>query len=395
MDMLLEAKEKVTHVFEQMVMWRRHLHEHPELSFEEVETPLYIEKQLRKLGITDLTTGVGGRGIVARIKGTKPGKTIAFRADFDALPIEEENEVAYASKVPGKMHACGHDGHTAALLGFAAIMKEQVDQLAGTIVLIFQHAEELPPGGAREMVADGCLDGVDAIFGAHVSSHLPLGNMSCTPGAVMAAVDKFKIHIQGKGGHGAQPHTTLDSIVVGSQLVNELQTIVSRRIDPMAPAVVTVGVFQAGTAFNVIADTATIEGTVRTFDPDARQKVEEEMRSIVSGKEQSAHVSTEIDYLNGYPTLVNSEEESAIVRKLATETLGENSVIMAPPILGGEDFAYYLTEKPGAFFHVGGRTEEEFTQFPHHHPRFDFDEQALKNITSLFIALANHYLVKP
>ncbi|WDF04273.1 M20 metallopeptidase family protein [Shouchella hunanensis] len=392
--MALETKQKVEHIHEQMVMWRRHLHEHPELSFEEVETPLYIEKQLRKLGITDITTGVGGRGIVARIKGVKPGKTIAFRADFDALPIDEENDVSYASKVPGKMHACGHDGHTAALLGFAAIMKDQVEQLAGTIVLIFQHAEELPPGGAKEMIADGCLDDVDVIFGAHVSSHLPLGKVSCTPGAVMAAVDKFRIHIQGKGGHGAQPHTTLDSIVVGSQLVNELQTIVSRRVDPMAPAVVTVGVFQAGTAFNVIADTATIEGTVRTFDAGVRQKVEDELRAIVKGKEQSTHVTTDVDYLNGYPTLVNSEKESDIVRQLVTDVLGEKSAMMAPPILGGEDFAYYLTKKPGAFFHVGARTEEAYTQFPHHHPRFDFDEHALNHIASLFLALTNHYLIE-
>ncbi|WP_078391995.1 M20 metallopeptidase family protein [Shouchella patagoniensis] len=390
--MVVSAKKRLEAIQEQVVKWRRHLHEYPELSFEEVETPAYIVEQLKGMGITDIQTGVGGRGVLAKITGGKPGPTIAFRADFDALPIQEENDVLYKSKVPGKMHACGHDGHTAALLGVASILVTIKEQLSGNIVFIFQHAEEKPPGGAREMIADGCLDEIDAVFGAHVASQIPLGEISCTEGPIMAAVDAFTINIQGKGGHGAHPHTTVDSIVIGSQLVGDLQTVVSRRTDPMDPAVVTVGVFQSGTAFNVIADTAIIEGTVRTFNEATRRLIEDEIRSIVAGKERGAHVSCDIDYLNGYPALINPTHESTIVRKLATKEFGEKAVITAPPALGGEDFAFYLQQKPGAFFHVGARTDEPFTQYPHHHPRFDFDERALLNIGELFLALAEEYV---
>lgn len=278
------------------------------------------------------------------------------------------------------------------MLGVAATLFDQVDELRGTIVFLFQHAEEKPPGGAREMIADGCLEGVDAVFGAHVSSQIPLGQINASPGAVMAAVDAFTVNIQGKGGHGAHPHSTIDSIVIGSQLVNDLQTIVSRRINPMDTAVVTVGVFQAGTAFNVIADTARIEGTVRTFQEETRAFIEEEIRAIVSGKEHGGHVTCTIDYLNGYPPLVNAEKETEFIRDLAKGVFGEGNVLMLPAALGGEDFAYYLEEKPGCFFHVGGRTEEERTQFPHHHPRFDFDERALFHIGEMFLAIANQYL---
>ncbi|WP_263707618.1 M20 metallopeptidase family protein [Shouchella tritolerans] len=386
------ATKKLETLQAQVIEWRRHLHANPELSFEEVETPAFIVQKLKEIGFTDIRKQVGGRGVVAKLHGKKPGPTIAFRADFDALPIHEENDVSYASTKPGVMHACGHDGHTAALLGVAATLFNQVEELCGTIVFLFQHAEEKPPGGAREMIADGCLEGVDAVFGAHVSSQIPLGQINASPGAVMAAVDAFTVNIQGKGGHGAHPHSTIDSIVIGSQLVNDLQTIVSRRINPMDTAVVTVGVFQAGTAFNVIADTARIEGTVRTFQEETRAFIEEEIRAIVSGKEHGGHVTCTIDYLNGYPPLVNAEKETELIRDLAKEVFGEGNVLMLPAALGGEDFAYYLEEKPGCFFHVGGRTEEERTQFPHHHPRFDFDERALFHIGEMFLAIANQYL---
>lgn len=379
---------------EQVVTWRRHLHMYPELSFEEVETPRYIEEQLMNIGITDIRTSVGGRGIVVKIKGETTGPTIAFRADFDALPITEEVDHSYASKRDGKMHACGHDGHSAALLGLAAELNEMKDELAGTVVLIFQHAEEKPPGGAREMIADDCLHQVDFIFGAHVSSQLPLGKISCTPGPIMAAVDAFKIKIQGKGGHGAQPHTTVDSIVIGSQLIGELQTIVSRRIDPMETAVVTVGAFQAGTAFNVIADSAHIEGTVRTFNESVREQIENEIKRMVQGKETGSLITSEIDYLNGYPALVNWEEESALVRKLGANVFGNSGVLTAPPSLGGEDFSFYLKERKGAFFHVGARTDDPATHYPHHHPKFNFEEKALEKIRMMFMELVKHYLIK-
>ncbi|GAK02224.1 p-aminobenzoyl-glutamate hydrolase subunit A [Geomicrobium sp. JCM 19037] len=376
-----------------IVDWRRHLHMHPELSFEEVNTPAWIADKLEELGL-EVTRNVGGRGVVAKLYGASAGPTLALRADFDALPIDEENATTYRSKTLGVMHACGHDGHTAALLGVATVLADQKEELSGTLVFIFQHAEELPPGGAIEMIQDGCLEDVDVIYGAHIASEMPLGTVNVRSGPVMAAVDRFKIHLQGRGGHGAKPQTTVDSIVAGSKLVTDLQQIVARRVDPMDNAVVTVGVFQAGKAFNVIADSAVIEGTVRTFKPETRTAIEEEIRAIIQGTEASTHVSCTVDYINGYPTLVNHESETALVGSIAKELFGETSVISGPPILGGEDFAYYLEHKPGNFFHVGSRTDEEYTQYPHHHPRFDFDERVLERIGEMFLQLVSHYLRK-
>ena len=383
--------EKLNEEKQQVINWRRYLHQHPELSFQETKTSSYIAETLKGFGL-EVKTNVGGHGMLAYIRGAEEGPTIALRADFDALPIHELNEVTYRSTVDGVMHACGHDGHTAALLGVAKVLSEEKDRLKGTVVLIFQHAEELLPGGAKSMIEAGALEGVDKVFGAHVSSDIPLGKVAIREGAVMAAADSFSINIQGKGGHGAKPHTTIDSISVGSQLVTYLQQIVSRRVNPIDPAVVTVGVFQAGTAFNVIADTAKIEGTVRTYNPDVRALIEQEINDIVSGVCQASHADFTIDYTKGYPAVVNHAEETAMVRSIASTHLGAEVPIVVAPSLGGEDFAYYLEQKPGVFFHVGGRTEDENTQFPHHHPRFDFDEQALHNIGKMFLAIVTEYV---
>ncbi|SDI40935.1 M20 metallopeptidase family protein [Natribacillus halophilus] len=391
--MVVVDKTKLEALFSDIVQWRRYLHTYPELSFQEVHTPVFIAEKLESLGL-EVKRNVGGRGVVATLRGEKPGPTIALRADFDALPIEEENEVSYQSQNPGVMHACGHDGHAAALLGVATVLAEKKQDINGAVVFLFQHAEEKPPGGAQEMIKDGCLDGVDAVFGAHVATDIPLGQVNVTSGPIMAAVDAFTIHVQGKGGHGARPHNTKDAVMAGTQLVTELQQIVSRRVDPMDTAVVTVGVFQAGTAFNVIADSAHIEGTVRTFNETTREQIEEEIRAIVKGVEHSTHVSCDVDYLNGYPPLVNPEYETKVLGEVAAGTLGEDAVISAPAALGGEDFAFYLQERPGQFFHVGARTEDENTQFPHHHPRFNFDEEALLNIGKLFMGLVERYLSK-
>lgn len=381
---LVEEKERV-------VQWRRYLHQHPELSFQETKTAAYIAATLESFGL-EVTTNVGGNGILAKIIGDIEGPVIALRADFDALPIDELNETTYRSTVPGVMHACGHDGHTAALLGVAKVLSDEKASLKGTVVFIFQHAEELIPGGAKSMIEAGALEGVDKIFGAHVSSDIPLGKIAIREGAVMAAADSFSIHIQGKGGHGAKPHTTVDSVVVGSQIVNHLQQIVSRRVNPIDPAVVTVGVFQAGTAFNVIADSAKIEGTVRTYNPDTRLFIEKEMEHIVRGVCQTSHASYQFDFIKGYPALVNDTNETERVRELTKKHLGEEVPMIVAPSLGGEDFAYYLQEKPGVFFHVGGRTDVEATQFPHHHPRFDFDEEALHIIGRIFLAIVDEYV---
>ncbi|TSB48163.1 M20 metallopeptidase family protein [Alkalicoccobacillus porphyridii] len=376
---------------EQVINWRRYFHQHPELSFQETKTAAYIAETLKGFGL-EVITNVGGNGVLAYIRGDKAGPVIALRADFDALPIQEQNDVPYRSEVDGVMHACGHDGHASALLGVAKVLSSETHRLKGTIVLIFQHAEELIPGGAKSMIEAGALDGVEKVFGAHVSSDIPLGKVAIREGAVMAAADTFSIQIQGKGGHGAKPHTTVDSIALGSQIVNYLQQIVSRRVNPIDPAVVTVGVFQSGTAFNVIADTAKIEGTVRTYNPDTRIFIEGEIERIVEGLCHASHASYQYEYTRGYPALVNDEAETAKVREITKKHLGEDVPIIVAPILGGEDFAYYLKEKPGVFFHVGGRTDEEHTQFPHHHPRFDFDEDALHEIGKMFLAIVEEYV---
>ncbi|WP_342426253.1 M20 family metallopeptidase [Paenibacillus sp. FSL L8-0158] len=376
---------------QELIAWRRHLHQHPELSFEETNTSAFIADQLRSFGI-EVRTNVGGNGVLGFLEGGQPGRTIAFRADFDALPIQDEKDVPYKSTVPGVMHACGHDGHTAALLGVARVLSHNREALKGKLVFIFQHAEEKPPGGAKFMIEDGCLDGVEAVYGIHLASEIPFGKIGLKSGPAMAAVDAFTIQINGKGGHGARPHQTVDSIVIGSQIVNGLQQVVSRRVDPIESAVLTIGVFQAGTAFNVIADKAKIEGTVRTFNKEVRKEVENEIRSIVKGLTEAYHAGYEMDYLNGYPSLVNAEAETERVRELIGRLYGVDAFLDLKPVMGAEDFAYYLEQRPGAFIHVGARNEDERTHFAHHHPHFDFDERALLVSGHIFLALALEYL---
>jgi amidohydrolase len=378
--------------FEEIVSWRRYMHQHPELSFQEEKTAKFIEEKLVSFGL-DVRTNVGGYGLVAVLEGEQPGKTIALRADFDALPIQDEKEDAlYKSLNPGVMHACGHDGHTAALLGTAQTLSQYRKNLKGKVVFLFQPAEELPPGGAKFMIEDNALDGVDYVFGAHLASGIPLGKIAVGEGYKQAAVDKFDILIEGKGGHGARPHNTVDSIVVGSEVVNSLQKIVSRRVNPLQSAVVTIGVFQAGNAFNVIADTARLEGTVRTFDKEVREQVKEEIYSIVEGITKGFHAGYKIDYLHGYPALYNHPKETTLVRNLFSEVFSEDAVIDLETSMGAEDFAYYLLERPGTFFSVGAQNEDEKTHYPHHHPKFDFDERALLNTEKAFVKIVSHYL---
>lgn len=376
---------------EEVINWRRYMHQHPELSFHEVKTAKYIEEKLISFGF-DVRKNVGGHGIVAILTGGQPGKTIALRADFDALPIEDEKDTPYKSLNPGVMHACGHDGHTAALLGTAKVLRKYRENINGNIVFVFQPAEETPPGGAKFMIEEGILDGVDYVFGAHLASGIPLGKIAVGQGFTSAAVDKFEIIVKGKGGHGARPHDTVDSIVIGSDIVNALQKIVSRKVNPLQSAVVTIGVFQAGSAFNIIADTARLEGTVRTFDEKVRHQVKDDIYSIVKGITESFGADFSIDYLFGYPALYNHPEESDTVKGILGNVFTESSVIELEPAMGAEDFAYFLQEKPGTFFNVGARNENENTHYPHHHPKFDFDEQALLNIEKSFVTIVSHYL---
>lgn len=383
--------EQIENSFSDLVEWRRYLHQNPELSFQETETATFIAQKLRSFGL-DVKESIGGNGVIGILTGEQEGKTIALRADFDALPIQDEKETTYKSQKTGVMHACGHDGHTSALLGVARTLSQFREKIKGKLIFIFQHAEEKPPGGAKFMVEDGALDGVDAVFGAHLATDIPYGKVAVGSGFRMAAVDAFTITIEGKGGHGARPHQSIDSIVIGSEIVQSLQKIVSRRINPLQAAVVTIGVFQAGDAFNVIANSAKLEGTVRTFDHDVRVQIEEEIRSIVKGITEAHHASYHIDYLNGYPSLYNHPSETELLREVLIELFSKESIVEFEPSMGAEDFAYFLQEKPGTYFKVGARNEHESTHFPHHHPRFDFEEKALVIIGKAFVKIIEHYL---
>jgi len=367
---------KLQDYYEEMVNIRRFLHQHPELSFKEVKTAAYIANYYEKLGM-EVRKNVGGNGVVAKVKGKYPGKTVALRADFDALPIQDEKDVPYKSTVPGVMHACGHDGHTATLLVLAKVLNELKGELKGEYVFIHQHAEEYAPGGAITMIEDGCLNGVDVIFGTHLWASEPVGKIQYRVGPIMAAADRFEIIIQGQGGHGAQPHRTKDAIVTASQLVMNLQQIVSRKVNPVESAVVSVGSFVADNAFNVIADKATLVGTVRTFNEDIRDFIELEIERIVKGTCLTNDCSYEYKYERGYPAVVNHKDETEFLIHVAKNIEGITSIEESEPQMGGEDFAYYLQHVKGTFFFTGAKPVRDEDSYPHHHPKFDIDERSL------------------
>lgn len=374
--MLEEIHRELEKHFEETVKVRRYLHQHPELSFEEEETPKLIARLLTEMGI-EVKTKVGGRGVIGTIYGGKPGKTVALRADFDALPIQDLKEVPYRSTVPGKMHACGHDAHTATLLSVANALQNKRESLQGKVVLIHQFAEELVPGGAKEMIKDGCLDGVDAIFGTHLWSTIPVGQAAFQPQAIMAAADHFEVEIIGKGGHGGLPHETVDPIVLGMNWVQLIQQIISRNVSPLDSAVISVGVFHGGDAFNIIPEKVTIKGTVRTFRSDVQQLIEQRMEMLLHSLCEGAGASYQYQYIKGYPPVINHADETAFVRSCAEDILGSSNCYVAEPLMVGEDFSYYLQRVPGTFFLTGAGNPEKNAVYPHHHPMFDIDEQAM------------------
>ncbi|MEW8986950.1 MAG: M20 family metallopeptidase, partial [Bacillus sp. (in: firmicutes)] len=371
--MLAKLYTNLENDFNEMVSIRRYLHQHPELSFQETKTASFIKKYYEKLGI-EVQDRIGGNGVVAKIYGSKPGRTIALRADFDALPIQDEKDAPYKSLVPGVMHACGHDGHTATLLVLAKNLNEMRADLEGTYVMIHQHAEEYAPGGAKPMIEAGCLDGVDAIFGTHLWATVPTGTIQSRVGPIMAAADRFEITVNGKGGHGAHPHTSKDAIVTAAQLVVTLQQIVSRKVNPIDSAVVTVGSFVADNAFNVIADKAKLIGTVRTFNENTRAMIEKEIERITKGICFTNDCGYDYVYERGYPALVNHREETEFLMDCAKSVPGVEIVEETEPQMGGEDFAYYLENLKGSFFFTGAGSHDAY---PHHHPRFDIDERAM------------------
>jgi amidohydrolase len=373
----------------QLVAWRRQLHQKPELGFKEVLTAEFVSQQLQKWGISHQTE-IAKTGIVAQITGTKSGsngKVLGIRADMDALPIQELNEVPYRSQHDGIMHACGHDGHTAIALGTAYYLSQHRQDFAGTVKIIFQPAEE-GPGGAKPMIEAGVLQNpdVDAIIGLHLWNNLPLGTVGVRAGALMAAVESFHCDILGKGGHGAIPQQTIDAIVVSSQIVNALQTIVARNIDPLESAVVTVGQFHAGTAKNVIADRAKLSGTVRYFNPKYAGYINQRVEQIIAGICQSHGAKYELDYYHLYPPVINNPEIAELVRSVAIKVV-ETPVGVVPDCqtMGAEDMSFFLQQVPGCYFFLGSANPDLNLAYPHHHPKFDFDETALQTGVEIFV----------
>jgi amidohydrolase len=361
---------------DKIIEWRRHFHKNPELSFHEQETTDYI------VGILNSLEGIvierpGPTGIIARLKGSGPGPVIALRGDMDALPISEENTTEYASVNSGVMHACGHDAHTAMLLGACVKLHEMRSEWSGEIRFIFQHAEEFIPGGAIELIKAGALNGVSAILGAHVNPDIESGKIGLIPGAIMAAPDEFSITITGKGGHAALPQRTIDPVIIGSQLVCNLQSIVSRTVDPLESAVLSVTQFHGGRANNVIPSSAVISGTVRTFKSEIQNRIKEKIGKIATALAEAHDAVCEYHYIEGYPAVINDIEITTMMTKAVEEELGEAAVYEAQPLMAGEDFGRYLQLIPGCFYFVGVTGGENGLAYPLHHPRFDIDETAL------------------
>lgn len=359
-----------------LVADRRHLHEHPELGFQEYETAAFVQQRLAALGVEDIRTGIAGTGVTGVIRGTASGDGghVLLRADMDALPIQEETGAEYASKVDGVMHACGHDAHTAILLGTARVLMGTRDRFAGTVTLCFQPAEEMPPGGGIAMIEAGALEGVDAAFALHVSAGMETGKVSVIPGGVMAGGDLFRITVQGRGGHAASPHENIDPVVAAAQIVVALQTIISRNTDPMDRGVVSVCTFKAGDAFNVIPDTAEIGGTFRYFRFETGEMIERRIEEIATSIASGLECEATVEIMRGYPPTVNDDAMAALCRDALVDAFGEDNVLANPPSMGGEDFSHMLRAVPGAYFHVGC---EAGGGYGHHHPKFDIDEESL------------------
>ena len=383
--------DRIDELFLQMVQWRRHLHKNPELSFREEKTAAFVAGLLEQWEV-DVRRNVGGFGIVGKIKGGHSGPTVALRADMDALPIQDLKTCEYRSQVEGVMHACGHDGHTSVLLGLAKVFSEQRQNLAGNVVLLFQPAEEVAPGGALPMIQEGALDGVDVIYGVHLWSPFPLGEAYCVSGPMMAGVDDFTIEIVGKGGHGGLPHETVDSIVVGAHLIVNLQTIVSRNMNPVEPAVITIGSIRGGYGFNVIAEKTVIQGTVRTFHEDYRAYIRKRIEQVANETCAMFGANARVDYRHNYPPVVNDENEVRRFFAVAPAVFGPRSVKTCPLVMAGEDFSYYLQRIPGCFMFVGAGNKDKGISAPHHHPYFDIDEEAMRYSAKLLARMTLNYM---
>ena len=383
--------ETVETVREEVIEWRRHLHQYPERSFHEERTAQWIADTLASFGGLEITRPTP-TSVLARLIGTRPGPVLAIRADIDALPIEERNTHGFISRNPGTMHACGHDGHTAMLLGAVKVLIGRRESLAGEVRFIFQHAEELHPGGAEELVKAGVMDDVDMVIGAHLWTPLEAGKVGVKSGPLMAAPDIIRITITGSGGHAALPHQTVDPIAISAQFITNLQHIVARNVDPLQPSVVSITRIAGGTTHNVIPGSVEMEGTVRTFEESLRTEMPRLIERILAGVTSAHGASYTLSYERGYRPVVNDEQASDLLRRAVVDALGDGFLVDAIPTMGGEDFSAYLQRARGAFFFVGARCEERGIVQPHHHECFDIDERALDYGTRIFVAATMDFL---
>lgn len=372
-----------------VIALRREFHKNPEPSFKELNTSRRIKEELDKMGIEYISCAT--TGVVATIKGNHTGKTIALRADIDALSVQELNDVEYKSQVDNMMHACGHDGHTSMLLGAANILNEKRDEIYGTVKLFFQPAEEIGEG-ADAMIADGAMNGVDSVFGIHLWSSIETGKVSIESGPRMASADWFKINVNGKGGHGSAPHQCVDALVVASSIVMNLQTIVSREIDPLEPVVLTIGMLNSGSRFNVIAENAYMEGTTRCFNNKIRKELPARMEKIISNIAQSYGATATLDYNYIIDPTINDEKCADLGQKVVEKILGKNGLTKFEKITGGEDFSHYMRNTPGALAFVGCRNESKGACYSHHSGNFEIDEDSLEIGTNLYVQYAIDYL---
>ena len=382
---LIDVNRTIESVQSDVIGWRRYLHMHPEISFQEEKTAQFVYETLQSFGNLEISRPTK-TSVVARLIGGQPGKVLGLRADMDALAIHEENDFEFASKVPGVMHACGHDAHTAMLLGTAKILTSMKESIKGEVRFVFQHAEEIHPGGAQEMVKVGVLDGVDCMIGVHLISTIPVGKIVLNYGPVTANSDRFDITIKGKGGHASQPENAIDPLVIGAQVVTNLQQIVARNANPQDKLVLSVTNFQAGLgAYNVIPDSVKLSGSVRSFGEEVRELTVRSMERIVKGITEAHGATYELDYRYGYGSVINEENITKLVEEAILEQWDENPLLEMPALMGGEDFSAFSNEVPSCFALIGAGNEEKGITYPHHHPRFTVDEDSFKDGVKLFV----------
>ncbi|HXG62540.1 MAG TPA: amidohydrolase [Planctomycetota bacterium] len=387
----MKLSPEVVRTRAEVVSLRRAVHRHPELGFREERTAALIRSRLRAFGVEH--RAVCGTGTVALVRGARPGPTILIRADMDALPVQEENRVPYASRVPGLMHACGHDGHVAIALGAARVLQSLRHRLAGNVKFMFQPAEE-GPGGAGPMLEAGVLrrPKVEAAFALHLWNEIPVGKAGIRPGPVFAAADEFEMVVEGRGGHGAAPHQTVDPVVAAAQVVAACQTIVSRRVDPVSSAVVTFGEIHGGTRHNIIPDSVRLTGTLRSFEESVRRLLAREVPRVARRAAAAMGAGLRYTYRPGYPATVNDPEMTRRVREAAREVLGPGGAFECRPTMGAEDMSLVLREVPGCYFFLGSANPRRGLRHPHHSARFDFDEAALAAGVEIWVRLALRYL---